>query len=737
MPGCTRSSGDTILRPTRALAAAVLLYVSTAPAQDRNAPAVDRPIEEVVVVGSKTARPLDAVPGQVSTLDAERLALEQVQAFGDIARYEPAIEADFGSPRFGASGIAVRGIGGNRVALEFDGVPLPQRYAVGNFADSSRLAVDPAIVERIEILRGPASALYGSDAIGGVVAITSIDGDRLVRPGRRVHVGTRAGWYGQNEAWAGGVTVAGTAGGGSGVASLGRRRGHAPDNAARGVPDDRIHFDQWQGFAKWTHALAPGLSLRLSLDHYRRDTQSDIRSLPGYGRFANTTSLRGDDEQRRDRVTLRLALDSGGWADELSVMLYRQSNHTEQHTRERRTSRGVPVRLARAFSIRELGYGGELRGRWNFDTGPVSHVLVAGAEWDHQRLTEARDGTQTDVLAGTSTRSILGEMFPLRDMPKSVADEIGVYAQDELEIGPVILTAALRWDTFILDARTDAVFSDPTRLTDIETDKATARLGIVLRATDALSLYAHYAQGFRAPPPGDVNLFLDIALFNFRALPNPDLEPERSDGFEVGLRLRRPGTALEAAAYYTAYEDFIESRANLGFDPALGALIFQSRNLREAHIYGVEASVRQDLGALLAPLAAFALEAGFHWARGENDETNAPLNEVNPLKATFALRWANEGRRLDAALRATYLARQSRVDFSAGTFFVPPSAAVLDATLRWRPRPRVEAQFGVYNLADRRYWRYADVRRLSPGDPRVEIATRPGRHARVTLSLRF
>ena len=231
------------------------------------------------------------------------------------------------------------------------------------------------------------------------------------------------------------------------------------------------------------------------------------------------------------------------------------------------------------------------------------------------------------------------------------------------------------------------MFDDPDRLTDLDTDRVTFRAGATVRLHDALSVYAHFAEGFRAPPPAEVNLFLDIPLFNVRALPNPDLEPERSDTVEAGFRLRHSGTLLDMAGYYTRYDDFIESRANLGLDPVSGILLFQSRNIEEAHIYGAEASMTQHLGALHPRLDAFALDAGFHWARGENDVTNEPLNDVTPLKATFALRWTPRALPLLGAFRVTHLARQDRVDFSEAAFFVPPAATVLDVTLRWTPRP--------------------------------------------------
>ncbi len=727
-----------VKNPKRLLLALMLLGIAALTSVQPKAAAQNpgRP-EEVIVVANKIARPVHRVPAQVTVISTERLDFEQVQEFADIARYEPAVEADFDSPRFGNSGVSIRGIGGNRVAIEFDGVPLPQHYAVGNFADSSRLGLDPAILERIEILRGPASALYGSDAIGGVVAITSLDGTSLVGDSRRHYLGGRSGYFGANDALFASSSYAWAGNTDSALASISYRSGDEPDNHSRGVADDRIDFHQWQGFGKWRHDFAFGGNLRLSVGYFERGTTSDVRSLLGYERFINTTSLRGDDTQRRDRITLNFEIRDRGWLDAGSIMLYRQSNVTEQRTREHRSSRGRPVLLRRDFTLREIDYGGELRTRWDFTSGRAAHVLLAGAEWDHQRLTELRDGSETNRATGVSRRTILGETFPLRDLPKSVTDEIGIYVQDEISIGAFSVIGAIRWDDFSLNANTDQIFDDASRLTDLDSDKLTFRVGATVRILDQHSAYAHYAKGFRAPPAAEVNLFLDIPLFNLRALPNPDLKPEQSDTVETGIRLRHPGTQLDAAVYYTRYEDFIESRVNLGFDPITGGLVFQSRNIERAHIYGIEATLTQGLGILHRRLNSFRFNAGFHWARGENDETNRALNDVNPLNATFALHWEPSDLPLLAAFRATHLGHQSRVDFSTAKFFNPPAATVFDITLRYEPTPNVQAYLGVYNLTNQRYWRYADVRRFDPGDPRIEIATRPRTHLQLTLGFNY
>jgi len=712
----------------------LLLSLSSGAAADDGAPTF---IDEIVVVGSKTERPLTSVAGQVTVIDRIRLDREQVRDLGAIARYEPALSADARTPRFGSTGLSIRGIGGNRVALEFDGVPLPGQFDVGNFADSGRLALDPAIVSRIEILRGPASVLYGSDAIGGVIVITSVDPQELVAPGRSVHIGAGSGYFGAvdgllmraTSAWADETDGA--------LLSVVHRRGAQPDNRARGVADDLLDSTQWQVFTKWTRETESAGSLRLSADYFLREIDSDLRALLGYERFANTRQLRGDDEQRRGRLTMEYSLPPLAWLDESSLRFYYQENRTEQRTSETRTSPTGVLDLARDFYLRENGYGAELRLRREFQTGALAHVSVAGVEWDRQRLTQRRDGSQTNQTTGVVSNSLLGEEFPLRDLPLTNNDEIGLYLQDEIAYGRLTLIPGARWDAFRLDSMADSLVPNPDRLTDLHNDHVSLRFGATYRVVDPLSLFVSYAEGFRAPPAEDVNLLLDLPLLGVRSLPNPDLKPEESRNVEVGLRWRDEGRSFTAGFYHASYDDFIERRVPIGMDPQSGLLLFQSRNLEEATIYGFEADGRLDLGHASERLEAWQVDAGVHWAHGDNDVTGQPLNSVAPLKAVGGLRRTFASLRADAELRVTHLAKPSRVDTSTAEVFVPPSATVLDILARWEPSDWADVQLGIHNLTHERYWAFDDVRRFAPTDPRIEIASQSGIHVNLSFNVRY
>ena len=162
----------------------------------RPAPPAGEAGRETVTVYARRLVPIAQVAATVTVIPRETIDRTLVTDIRDLVRYEPGLTVRNDPFRFGLDTISVRGVGGNRVAVEVDGIPAAGGFAVGSFGDSGRSFVDPAFIERVEVLRGPASSLYGSDAIGGVVAMTTttprdlLGGDRT--RGLRSEVATRA-----------------------------------------------------------------------------------------------------------------------------------------------------------------------------------------------------------------------------------------------------------------------------------------------------------------------------------------------------------------------------------------------------------------------------------------------------------------------------------------------------------------------------------------------------------------
>ncbi|MDH3351767.1 MAG: TonB-dependent receptor, partial [Gammaproteobacteria bacterium] len=243
-------------------------------------------------------------------------------------------------------------------------------------------------------------------------------------------------------------------------------------------------------------------------------------------------------------------------------------------------------------------------------------------------------------------------------------------------------------------------------------------------------IYLQYSHGFRAPPYADANISLDVPLFNFRAIPNPDLKSESSDGFDLGLRWQGAAASARLSVFHTRYEDFIESKVRLGIDPDSGRLLFQSQNLDETRIEGIEAawSIRRG---------AFAFDGAVYFARGVNKETNADLNSVGPGQAVLGFSWLSRSERSEVRLKSTLTDGWDDRDESSGELFKPAGHAIFDLFLTQELGPRTVIRAGLHNLTDRSYWNWSDIRGLSPNDPILPYLAQAGRSVSVSLNVNW
>ncbi len=701
-------------------------------------------LEPLIVVVSKTPRPLSDVIGSVRVLRSGQLEASLVQDIDQLFRYEPGVQAERSGTRFGATGVNIRGIGGNRISMEIDGVPVRDQFAVGSFSNAGRDALETDWIERVEILNGPASTLYGSDAIGGVIAVTTWDPDRWLQ-GNDQSWGARlrAGYHGEDDshyqsgmvAWADDTTGL--------LAAITRRNGHELDNRApANTPSDRQDWDTLSGFFKATVDLGPSQRLRLTVNDFERDRHTDVRAVLGSGRFRNTNQLLGDDHESNRSIVLDYQFQDLWTFDDGVLRVYHQASDVTQLTREARALATMPVRLQRDFFYDQDNYGVELNVFRNFFIGGSTHRIGAGLEFITMRTEELRDGRQISLNDGSVSNTILGEVFPLRDFPISDTDEWGLFLHDEIEFenSPWSLVAGLRYDSYRLTPRLDSIYREDNPGTDVvglSDDAVTPKLGLLYRFSQQWSAFSQYVRGFRAPPFEDANIGLDIPLFRIRALPNPDLKSETSNAVEAGVRRIHRHGQFSFSAFWTDYSDFIETRARIGVDPADGTLLFQSRNIDQARIYGFEFSWQQALVAWSPGLAQFHLHAAGYWARGDNQQNDQPLNTISPAQAVLGLRWLSMSERFNLNAVATVTRAQRRVDQTDGERFLPPGYVTLDMFTSWRFARNWMMRGGVFNVTNKKYWRWLDISALTPDDPLIESLSRPGRNFSVNLEATF
>jgi hemoglobin/transferrin/lactoferrin receptor protein len=701
---------------------------------------------ETVTVYARRLTPVSRVAASVTVVDRLQIERDLSADAKDLVRYEPGLTVRNDPFRFGLDTFSVRGLGGNRVAIEIDGIPAAGGFAVGSFSDTGRSFVDLAFVDRVEFLRGPASSLYGSDAIGGIVAMTTTQPSQMLA---NVHgsfaARSEAGYSSVDTGWHASAVGAIAAGPGDLLIGYVRREGHEPDTASDVKPDPRDYTSDSVLLKYTLSGVAAGpVTLAAEGGRVQQDTAVDaFLGVPG--RFVNTTQLDGHDEARRHRVSVDQSMPAGGWYDALDWRVYWQGTETQQDTFEIRHAvppRTPPLQIDREFSFTEDTYGAEATVVDSFAAAAYRHDVVWGFEASRSRIEEMRDGRQTSLTTGSVTNTILGEVFPLRDLPVSDVTEVGVFAQDEISAAESrwTLVPALRVDYYSLSPQVDAIYRDDNpHSTAVALDETSVspKLGATWRFTESLGGYFQYAHGFRSPPPEDVNIGLELPLFNVRAIPNPDLQPETSDGYELGLRWRTPRLTLTASVYDNEYRDFIESKVNLGVDPATGYTLFQSQNVARARIYGAELGLTIRADDLSPGLAGWSGRLAASWSKGLDLSEHEPLNSVDPPSAVMALRFDAPSGRWGTEWAVTAVQAKDDVDDTPVDLYQTAGYVTLDWAANVDLGHGLSLNAGVFNLTDREYIEWSDVRGRAANDPLVPYYTRPGRKASIALHWNF
>ena len=184
------------LRPSR-FTAALTLCLGLLPAA--NAQGQLRP---VTVTATRTDAAVDDVPATITTLDGEQVRRRLPADETDLLKDEPDIAVSRDLRRFGSTRVNIRGIDDNRVTQMVDGVRMPDFYNSGgptNFTMSAPLGTSIDFLKRVEILRGPASSLYGSDTIGGAVGYLTLDPSDLLTGDQASALRYRLGYTGVNK----------------------------------------------------------------------------------------------------------------------------------------------------------------------------------------------------------------------------------------------------------------------------------------------------------------------------------------------------------------------------------------------------------------------------------------------------------------------------------------------------------------------------------------------------------
>ncbi|WCM24960.1 TonB-dependent hemoglobin/transferrin/lactoferrin family receptor [Paraburkholderia bryophila] len=708
--------------------------------------AAGRLLDPVTVTATRTASAQSRTAASVSVITDQDLEEQQAENIKDALRYEPGVtvrrtpyrpgSAALGGGRDNDSSINIRGLEGNRILMMEDGIRLPYSFTFGPLESGRGDYADLGTLKRIEILRGPASALYGSDGLTGAVNFLTKDPqDLLDIYNKPTYFSVRPSYESADRSFGATVQAAGGNDVIQGMLIADGRRGHDVDNKGSNNSATTLRTTA-NPQDTYSETLLGKLVVKPTAHDTFKFTAETVRERIDTNVLSainppTTLALTGNDKLERNRYSLDYDFnnEAAPFFQTAHVQVYYQDAWQDQNSYETRGSSASRTRLSH---YGERVFGGSAFAESNFHTGILSHKLLYGGDGSLDRVTALRDGTVPGV----------GEAaFPNKPFPDTDYRLLGAFIQDQISYGGLTVTPGLRFDTYALNAKT----GDPQYLgkpVSSSDNALSPRLAVLYEVSPALIPYAQYAHGFRAPSPDQVNNSFANPLYGYTSIGNPNLKPETSDTIEAGLR-GKLGTGLgplrySAAIFAGRYRDFIAQQTVSGSGRPNDPLVFQYVNYSRASIHGLEGRAEWALPYGFTVKTAMAFTKGS--VEGGNN-ANQPLDTINPFSAVFGLRY-EPGERWFVQTDLLFQAAKKTSDITpkscaSQTCFAPGSSFVVDLRGGYRFNKHVVAYLGVYNLFDRKYWNWSDVRGIAETSPVKDAYTAPGRNVSVSMKVDF
>ena len=537
--------------------------------------------DDMTVTATGNARSAFEAPMMVSVIDATDPENQTASSAADLLRHVPGLTLD-GTGRTNGQDVNLRGYDRRGVLVLVDGVR--QGTDTGHLNSTF---LDPALIKRIEIVRGPSALLYGSGAMGGVIAYDTADAKDLLQAGQtsgyRVFgtaatgdhsLGMGASAFGRTD------TLDGL------VAWSSRDRGDIRQGGGGTAPNDESINNM---LAKGSWQMDQAQSLSGSLRYYNNAAQEP----------KNPQTIEADDSSNpmTDRSTIQrdvqlgyhLAPAGNDWLNADARLYWSEARINAQNIDGSGEFRQQTTK------------GGKVENRTRlFADSFASHLLTYGGEYYRQE----------QEPSGATT-----------GFPDASIDFSSGWIQDEITLRdlPITLLGGTRYDNY----RGSSDGYD-----DVDADKWSSRAGITVSPADWLMLFGSYAQAFRAPTMGE--MYNDAKHFSIGRfytnywVPNPNLRPETNETQEYGFGLRfddllLADDALEFKASYfdTHAKDYISTTVDFA------AATTMSYNVPNAKIWGWD---------LMAKYSAslFNLDLAYNRTRGKDSDTGEYISSISP-----------------------------------------------------------------------------------------------------------
>ncbi len=597
---------------------------------------------QVTVTASGHAQQLEDAPASISVITREQIEQRYYQDATDALRDIPGVIITGGGPGDRGNDIVIRGMPSQYTLILVDGKPVSTRETRPNGSAGFEQDWLPPLqaIERIEVVRGPMSTLYGSDAIGGVVNVitrkVAEEWGGAVQLDTIIQDDSRSGDIQQGNFSLSGPLLADKLG----LQVYGRASSRQEDRFVDGFEEKNLKN------LNARLSFTPTDNQDFTLEAGK--TKQDRRSLIGYS--APATGCRGgctDSDNEFTRETLALT-HTGRW-DFGTTDSYLQREEAENLTREMK----ITNTSAKSALVMPLG----------------DHLLTVGANFEKEELSD-----------DTSNR--------ISDRTEVDASKWALFAEDEWMLpGNVSITAGLRLDD-------DENFGS----------HVSPRLYGVWGMAPRWTLKGGVSTGFRSPALRELTADWGQVSRGGNIYGNPDLEPETSVNKELGLYFNAGrDLQANVTVFHNDFKDKITRVAcpisictdgpnQFGSDPTYRV------NVDEAVTEGVEAAVSTTLARTLDLTLSYTYTDS---EQKSGEYKGQPLNQIPKHLASLQADW-RVTTRLAPWLAVRYRGEESQpVTGPSSSSIVAPSNTLVDAGLAFKLTPQATLNTGVYNVADK------------------------------------
>ena len=702
-------------------------------------------LEPVIIQSAREgANPDSQTATRAATVLTERVSrseLDAAQIFGpdDIGRLDPGVGYSQASGSF-----SVRGLQDNRVLTTVDGIPLSwlDDGARGVTGGSATVAFDS--LSALDIVKGSDSSVFGAGALGGVVALRTLNPEDLLDGDKTFGGLSRASFDTKDQSWGVDQALAARLGDTYMLLQGGYRNGQETDNKGDvgGYGADRtrpepLDYDQKNLLVKLRQHYGVDQVFGLTGEIYDRDSDIDDRTASAATYEPGSVTRQEVEKRKRISASYELGPGAGAWLDAADVNVYWQRQELSDDLWGTRSSTPVGA-YARLSDIEDTTFGINASAMKHLDLGGLTHKISVGTQIAGNRTSQLSSGEDTCPPGPYS----FGYFFSCNflhtnqaDMPDVHGMLVGLFAEDEIAVTDRLrLTPGLRFDYYEQNPKETAAFLDNATYTGLPAASSDSALSPKLRAefdlTSNAIVYAQWAQGFRAPTATELYLSYG-GPGTYLSLGNPDLKPETSNGFEVGVRANHDSLDWQVSAFYNRYKNFIDTQS---VDPASVGIpagtypfgVTSYFNRESVEIYGIEAAAQwqmTDTWHSALSLAAYV---------GRDRETGVHLNSVPAAKAIANLGYGNGIWGADAFLTLAAARNKAENEISK-----TPSYALLDLTAWWKPEQLegVKVQAGLYNAFDETYYDAVDI--PDSATQAKPYYSQAGRSFRATLTYQF